>query len=152
MAGHSFCIFGTAIGRCGITWGSRGINGVQLPMGSEDKTRTRMRQAHGDIAEAPPPAEVQRAVEGIVELLAGKPNDLSDVVLDQMKLRLEAAGSSLAQVVKCNVYCTPDPSHFEKFNEVYARYFPDASPARIFLHVPSWPGPFDVEVDCVAVL
>jgi 2-iminobutanoate/2-iminopropanoate deaminase len=76
----------------------------------------------------------------------------AELVLDQMKLCLEAAGSSLAQVVKCNVYCTPDPSHFGKFNEVYPRYFPIHSPARIFLHVPSWPGPFDVEVDCVAVL
>ena len=37
------------------------------------------------------------------------------------------------------------------FNEVYARYFENESPARIFLHVPSWPGPFDVEVDCVAL-
>src|SRR5882757_6291197 len=39
----------------------------------------------------------------------------------------------LAQVVKCNVYCTPDPSHFARFNEVYERYFPIESPARIFL-------------------
>ena len=69
-----------------------------------------------------------------------------------MKLCLEAAGSSLAKVVKCNVYCTPDPSHFGRFNAVYERYFPTESPARIFLHVPSWPGPFDVEVDCVAIL
>ena len=75
-----------------------------------------------------------------------------ELVLDQMKLCLEAAGSSLAQVIKCNVYCTPDSSHFARFNDVYARYFPTDSPARIFLHVPSWPGPFDVEVDCVAVV
>jgi 2-iminobutanoate/2-iminopropanoate deaminase len=72
-------------------------------------------------------------------------------VLEQMKLCLEAAGSSLAQVVKCNVYCTPEPGHFAAFNAVYERYFAEQSPARIFLHVPSWPGPFDVEVDCVAV-
>ncbi len=82
MTGHSFAIFDTAIGRCGIVWSARGINGVQLPMGSEDKTRTRIRQVHGEIAEAPPPAGVQRAIDGIVELLAGKPNDLADVVLD----------------------------------------------------------------------
>jgi methylated-DNA-[protein]-cysteine S-methyltransferase len=82
MTSHSFAIFDTAIGRCGIVWGARGINGVQLPMGSEDKTRTRIRQRHGDIAEAPPSAEVQSAIDGIVELLAGKPNDLTDVVLD----------------------------------------------------------------------
>ena len=73
-------------------------------------------------------------------------------VLEQMKHCLEAAGSSMARVVKCNVYCTPDPSHFGIFNEVYERYFPVESPARIFLHVPSWPGPFDVEIDCVAVI
>ena len=51
MTGHSFAIFDTAIGRCGIVWGARGITGVQLPMGSEEKTRTRIRQSHGDIAE-----------------------------------------------------------------------------------------------------
>jgi methylated-DNA-[protein]-cysteine S-methyltransferase len=82
MTGQNFAIFDTAIGRCGIVWGARGINSVQLPMGSEDKTRTRIRQRHGEITEAPPPAEVQGAIDGIVELLAGEPNDLADVVLD----------------------------------------------------------------------
>ena len=82
MTAHSLAIFDTAIGRCGIAWGPRGINAVQLPMSNEDKTRARIRQRYGDIAEAPPPAAVQRAIDGIVELLAGKPNDLRDVVLD----------------------------------------------------------------------
>ena len=77
-----FAIFETPIGACGIAWGPRGINAVQLPMGAEDKTRARIRQRYGDIAEAPPPTEVQSAIDGIVELLAGKPNDLADVVLD----------------------------------------------------------------------
>jgi enamine deaminase RidA (YjgF/YER057c/UK114 family) len=45
----------------------------------------------------------------------------AEIVLDQMKHCLQAAGSSLQQVLKCNVYCTPDPSHFAVFNEVYAR-------------------------------
>ena len=82
MPGQNFAMFDTAIGRCGIVWGARGITGVQLPMGSEDKTRTRIRQSHGELAEAPPPAAVQSAIERIVELLAGKPDDLADVVLD----------------------------------------------------------------------
>jgi 2-iminobutanoate/2-iminopropanoate deaminase len=76
----------------------------------------------------------------------------AEIVLDQMKHCLETAGSSLAQVLKCNVYCTPDPSHFAAFNDVYADYFPSESPTRIFVHVPSWPGPFDVEIDCVAAV
>lgn len=75
-----------------------------------------------------------------------------DIVLAQMKRCVEAAGTSLERVVKCNVYCTPKESHFGQFNDVYARYFPAESPARIFVQVPSWPGPFDVEVDCIAVL
>ena len=74
----------------------------------------------------------------------------ADLVLAQMKDCLEAAGSALSQVLKCNVYCTPEPSHFAMFNDVYARYFPIESPARIFLQVPGFPGPFDVEIDCVA--
>jgi 2-iminobutanoate/2-iminopropanoate deaminase len=76
----------------------------------------------------------------------------AEIVLDQMKFCLEAAGSSLDRVIKCNVYCTPNPSHYERFNAVYARYFGDDAPSRIFLHVPSFSGPFDVEVDCVAEL
>jgi methylated-DNA-[protein]-cysteine S-methyltransferase len=82
MSGPSFAIFDTAIGPCGIVWGERGISGVQLPMGSEDTTRKRIRQRNGEIPEAEPTPEVRRAIVAIVELLAGKPNDLSDVVLD----------------------------------------------------------------------
>lgn len=74
----------------------------------------------------------------------------AELVLQQMQ-RCLAAGSSLANVIKCNVYCTPNPSHFARFNAVYDRMFGDNQPPRIFMHVPSWPGPFDVEVDCVAV-
>src|SRR3954447_25291484 len=45
--------------------------------------------------------------------------------------------------------CTPAPSHFATFNAIYDRYFAGDNPARIFVQVPSWPGPFDVEIDCV---
>ena len=73
-------------------------------------------------------------------------------VMAQLKHCLEAAGSSLSSVLKCNVYCTPEPSNFATFNTLYDRYFADENPARIFVQVPSWPGPFDVEIDCVAVV
>ena len=76
----------------------------------------------------------------------------AEIVLKQMQECLEAAGSSLAQVLKCNVYCTPEPTHFALFNDIYLRFFPSESPARIFLHVPSSTGPFDIEVDCIAAI
>ena len=72
-------------------------------------------------------------------------------VMAQLKACLEAAGSSLAQVIKCNVYWVPGPTHFATFNAVYDRYFPKDAPSRIFMFIHSWPGPFDLEIDCVAV-
>jgi methylated-DNA-[protein]-cysteine S-methyltransferase len=82
MTGQHFAIFDSAIGPCGIVWGERGITGVQLPMGAEEKTRNRIHQRDGDVTEAAPTPEVQRAIDGMIELLAGKPNDLADIVLD----------------------------------------------------------------------
>jgi methylated-DNA-[protein]-cysteine S-methyltransferase len=82
MTDQYYALFDTPIGVCGIEWGPRGINGLQLPMGSDEKTRTRIRQRHGDIGEAAPTKEVQRAIDRIVELLAGKPDDLRDIALD----------------------------------------------------------------------
>ena len=72
-------------------------------------------------------------------------------VLEQLKLCVETAGSSLDRVLKCNVYCT-SVEKFAAVNTVYARYFPKDPPARIFVNVPAWPGPFDIEIDCIATL
>jgi hypothetical protein len=33
---------------------------------------------------------------------------------------------------------------------IHARYFPKDPPARIFVCVPAWPGPFEIEIDRVA--
>ena len=73
----------------------------------------------------------------------------TELVLDQMKLCLEAAGASLQHVLKCNVYCT-SVEKFAAVNAVYARYFPRDPPARVFVCVAGWPGPFDIEIDCIA--
>jgi len=73
----------------------------------------------------------------------------AELVLEQMKLCLETAGSSLAQVLKCNVYCTA-VEKFAAVNAVYARFFPVDPPARIFVCVAAWPGRFDLEIDCIA--
>jgi 2-iminobutanoate/2-iminopropanoate deaminase len=74
-----------------------------------------------------------------------------ELVLAQLKTCLEAAGSSLTRVLKCNVYSTPGETHFATFNAVYDRYFPVDAPSRIFMYIHSWPGPFDIEIDCVAM-
>ena len=75
----------------------------------------------------------------------------TELVLEQMKLCLETAGSSLEKVLKCNVYCT-SVDKFASVNAIYARYFPKDPPARIFVNVPAWPGHFDIEIDCIAAV
>ncbi len=75
----------------------------------------------------------------------------TELVLEQLKLCVETAGSSLDQVLKCNVYCT-SAEKFAAVNAIYARYFPNNPPARIFVCVPQWFGAFDIEIDCIAAV
>jgi len=75
----------------------------------------------------------------------------TEIVLEQLKRCVEAAGSSLGKVLRCTVYCTSADS-FAKVNAIYARYFPKDPPARMFIPVPAWPFRFDIEIDCVAAL
>ena len=82
MANHRFKLFETAIGRCGIVWGGRGVVGVQLPEAREAETRGRVLRRFPTAREGAPPPEVQRAIESIVALLRGEERGLSDVALD----------------------------------------------------------------------
>ena len=82
MTELGFAIFETAIGRCGIVWGSRGIVGVQLPEASERSARNRVLRRFATAREATPPDEVQRAIEEIVALISGEPRDLRYVRID----------------------------------------------------------------------
>jgi O-6-methylguanine DNA methyltransferase len=77
-----FALFDTAIGRCGVAWGERGVAGVQLPEAGERETRARMLQRFPAAGEAAPPPEVQRVIDRIVALLRGEPSDLSAIALD----------------------------------------------------------------------
>lgn len=79
---HSHALFDTAIGRCCIVWGARGIVAVQLPQPTEAQTCARITQRHPDSVEVPPPADVQRAIDGIVALLEGAAIDFADIQLD----------------------------------------------------------------------
>jgi len=64
---------------------------------------------------------------------------------------LEAGGSSLALVVKVNVYMT-DLGQFSAMNAVYAEFFPENKPARTTVQVAALPRNLLVEIDCVAVV
>src|SRR6266542_3737877 len=86
MTPDGFTLFDTAIGRCGIAWGGRGVVGVQLPEAREAETRARLLRRFPNAREAPPPPDVRRALDGIVALLRGEVSDLSTVALDMERL------------------------------------------------------------------
>lgn len=75
-------LFDTAMGRCGIAWTEGGVVAVELPAGREEKTRARLLRRCPVAREAPPPPEVQRALDGIAALLRGEASDLDGVTLD----------------------------------------------------------------------
>ena len=50
-------------------------------------------------------------------------------VLENIKAILEAAGATMADVVKATVHLS-DLSLFQRYNQVYATYFPDPKPVR----------------------
>jgi 2-iminobutanoate/2-iminopropanoate deaminase len=65
---------------------------------------------------------------------------------------LEAAGSSLAHVIRCGVFLV-DMREFQKMNAVYARMFGAHRPARTTVEVSGLPGEgLRVEIDAVAAL
>ena len=68
-----------------------------------------------------------------------------------MKAILEAAGSSLEKVVKCNVYLR-DIKDFQAMNEVYQTMFSTPYPARTTIQAGALPGNIAVEIECIAKL
>jgi len=94
------------------------------------------------------------AGQGPINPLTGK-LELADArsetkrVFENMRAILEAAGSSLDHVVKCNVYLR-DINDFAAMNEVYATYFSAPFPARTTIQAGALPGGIAVEIECIA--
>ncbi|MGH8751743.1 MAG: RidA family protein [Burkholderiales bacterium] len=72
-------------------------------------------------------------------------------VFENLKAVAQAAGGSLDQVVKLNVFLT-DLTHFSRVNEIMARYFHEPYPARAAVGVAALPRGALVEMDAVLVL
>ena len=72
-------------------------------------------------------------------------------VFDNLKAVAEAAGGSLRDVVKLNIFLT-DLSCFPTVNEIMASYFSEPYPARAAIEVSALPKGVGVEMDAVLVL
>ncbi|MEW6167978.1 MAG: RidA family protein [Pseudomonadota bacterium] len=72
-------------------------------------------------------------------------------VFRNLRAVCEAAGGTLAQIAKLNVYLT-DLGQFAKVNEIMAEYFAAPYPARAAIGVASLPRGARIEADAVLVL
>jgi endoribonuclease L-PSP, putative len=105
----------------------------------------------------------QAVIEGDFIFLAGQgcsnpatgKLELGDVrsetkrTFENIRAILEAAGSSLDDVMKCNVYLR-DINDFAAMNEVYATFFSAPFPARTTIQAGALPGGIAVEIECIA--
>jgi len=73
----------------------------------------------------------------------------TDQVLTNIKHVLEAAGSSLNNVLKTTCYLA-DINDFVKFNSIYEKYFSESKPARSTVQAANLPKGARVEVDVIA--
>ncbi len=84
------------------------------------------------------------------QLIDGDVAAQTDRVLQNLSAILAAAGSSLAQVVKTTVFLKY-MDNFGAMNQVYARYFADAPPARSTVAAAGLPRDVLVEIDVIAL-
>ena len=88
--------------------------------------------------------ETMEMVEGDIEVQIRR-------VFDNLQAVAQAAGGSLADVAKLNVFLT-DLSHFPVVNQVMAEYFSEPYPARAAIGVAALPKDAEVEMDGVMEL
>ena len=84
------------------------------------------------------------------KLVKGDIETQTEASLKALKHCLEAAGTSLENVVMVRIYAV-NSGFYNAINRVYARHFPENPPSRTFVPVASWPMEFDIEIECVAV-
>ena len=90
-------------------------------------------------------------VPATMEIVEGGTRDQITQVFSNLRAVSEAAGGSLADIVKLTVFLT-DLSNFAAVNEIMASYFEEPYPARAAVGVASLPKDVQIEVDAVLVL
>jgi 2-iminobutanoate/2-iminopropanoate deaminase len=84
------------------------------------------------------------------ELVSGGVEAEAERVIRNLEAVLDAAGCTLADVVKTTCFLA-DIADFQKFNAVYAPFWPDPPPARSTFGVAALPRGARVEIEAVAV-
>lgn len=91
------------------------------------------------------------AVTGL--LVSGDIREATRTVLNNIQAIVEAGGSSLAKIVKMEIFLI-DLNDFSAVNEVYHSYFADSAvlPARQTVQVARLPRDALLEISCIAIV
>ncbi len=73
-------------------------------------------------------------------------------VFDNVRVIVEAAGSSWDRLVDVTVFLTNMKEDFATYNRVYAEYFQDNQPCRTTVEVSALPTPIAIELKCIATV
>ncbi len=84
------------------------------------------------------------------QLVEGGIAQQTERVLENLRGIVEASGSSMHKAVKVTVFLK-DMNDFAAMNEIYARYFSSAPPARSTVEVARLPRDVRVEIDLIAL-
>ncbi|KAE8144766.1 YjgF-like protein [Aspergillus avenaceus] len=85
------------------------------------------------------------------KMVEGSVQERTKQILRNLSAVLEAAGSSIHDVVKVNIFLA-DMGDFASVNEIYDSFFKDPKPARTCVAVKTLPLGTDVEIECTGVL
>lgn len=73
-------------------------------------------------------------------------------VFKNVRLILEASGSSWDQLVDVTVFLTNMDEDFKTYNQIYAEYFQENQPCRTTVEINKLPTPIAIELKCIATV
>lgn len=73
-------------------------------------------------------------------------------VFKNVRMILEASGSSWEKLVDVTVFLTNMKDDFEIYNKIYAKYFKDNLPCRTTVEINCLPTPIAIELKCIATM
>lgn len=73
-------------------------------------------------------------------------------VFKNVRLILEASGSSWQNLIDVTVFLTNMDDDFKTYNKIYAEYFSENQPCRTTVEINKLPTPIAIELKCIATL
>ncbi|UCG64813.1 MAG: hypothetical protein JSW12_19740 [Deltaproteobacteria bacterium] len=83
------------------------------------------------------------------QVVPGTVEQETELTLENIRIILEEAGSSLSKVLQVSAYLV-NMREYGRFNDIYKRYFPENPPARSCIQAARLPFDIRVEMDAIA--